>query len=133
MNCLRIPAAHIPGPDDPAIIRSMAPAEFLSLALPMDHDDGDSFDAGQVVYWDDWPFLMVDPVTGQIHGHEGRHRVAAAARSGVAAVDVILFLTPDPAGMTVADAMAWQWDGRLPERLIPETACAWRAYLGGTR
>jgi hypothetical protein len=66
--------------DDAATqIVEMPPLRFLELTqgAALDCDPWDP-SPERLLSWPEWPWLEVDPETGQVHAHEGTHRITAA-------------------------------------------------------
>ncbi len=82
--------------DEWDIVVKMRPDQFLRLtkggACLSDCND---FDPERMKDWSEWPYLMLDTDTKQIHGHEGRHRVEAMRRCGITEIDIHIMITPD--------------------------------------
>ena len=87
-------------------VTSINPKDFLELTLsaetrgkwmankeaanvrPFDPKDFAKFDKGRVTF--DTPYLSVDFKTGQVFGHEGRHRMIALSESGIESVPILV-------------------------------------------
>lgn len=89
------------GANDPnyaqAFITSMSPREFLDLTTIYDKGRIYAESEGRTMEWmkeisKGQPIqLDIDTETGQVTGHEGRHRMAVLERAGVREVPVLLF------------------------------------------
>lgn len=103
-------------PENDGVIRILiSPDEFLRLAgFPANWT---KWDASLVEQWQECPQLIIDPETGIIHGHEGRHRIAALRQEGYWRVEIVAEICPDPSrfGCSVEKMLAWEWDGKLPQ------------------
>lgn len=102
-------------------VQVMPIPRFLELALPIEAHLMEFMGDND---WEDYPFLIVDPDTFQVFGHEGRHRIAAMQTVGYTHVEVVIQIQPDPKRFNSnIEAMgAWQWSGVKPDidQLIPE-------------
>jgi hypothetical protein len=115
---LAIPAAWrlAMAPDCDAAVW-IPPRRFLALARPW-RGPVAPFDPKRMADWEEWPFLAVAPDTGRVLGHEGRHRMAAAA-AVFDLVEIVLRMEPDPRREGVLE---WVWNGNVPgaDELLPE-------------
>ena len=115
-NQSRFPVSH----QDWQVTALIDPMEFLRLTTSNPDailKAAGKFDTRQCESWEEWPFIELDPVTGQVFGHEGRHRVAALANSHYQRVEVIIQIGPDPLRFNndLDAMMAWEWDGHIPD------------------
>jgi len=120
----------------------MPPEEFLALAEPFSRE-GESPSKRENVLrlltentrFRDGPALSFDE-TGQVYGHEGRHRVTALLRMGVARIPVLL-RARGGTGIRWGeqdDPTAWGYNKNLPSWLLsekpgnrpPHERAAWR-------
>ena len=103
-------------------VQVMPIAAFLELAAPTEISQ-EAFEGDED--WDDYPYLIIDPDSKQVFGHEGRHRLSALALVGYTHAEVIIQIQPDPKRFNSdLEAMsAWVWDGVKPgvDELKPET------------
>ena len=103
-------------------VQVMPIAAFLELAAPTEISQ-EAFEGDED--WDDYPYLIVDPESKQVFGHEGRHRLSALAFSGYTHAEVIIQIQPDTRRFNSdLEAMSdWEWNGVKPgvDELKPET------------
>jgi hypothetical protein len=128
-------------------VEKMAPQRFIELTTGSPVGDLQPWDPTpeRILSWQYWPQMWVDPVSRQVHAHDGAHRIAAAALAGVPTVEIIICRVPDPrradladvAGQDVAPAGFPRFLPRLyfprtgePVELEPEIICTFdRAEL----
>ncbi len=76
----------------------MDPQQFLDLTGGPRKDAATWADyMGDLLSWDEWPTIELDPETGQVLAHEGSHRMTAAVEAGVPRAAILVARTPDPA------------------------------------
>lgn len=87
-------------------ITSISPTDFLNMTLPLKKQDRSAFDKFPSE-WDDnsnmdtydymgelkknmrqTPYLAIDITTGEVVGHEGRHRMRALEREGITSAEI---------------------------------------------
>lgn len=132
LTFLRLPMSRRRELDEHCTTVVMTTARFLELA----GEPGDrpmslprQWRPEEIPTWPEWPFLELDPETGQVFGHEGRHRVAAMAAAEINRIEVIWKLGPDPTrDLSMEATLAWRWNGQTPEISMLKPQANWSAY-----
>lgn len=109
----------------------MDPERFIELAggfIRSDMTDGFVWDEDKFFEENELPYLYVFFETGQVSGHEGRHRAVAAAQAGIEEFPVVIELMDErmlEAHMNsvvslgeILDRMSIQLP--MPDKLIPQ-------------
>ena len=98
-------------------------SKFIELTgLPSDSEHIEELlDMGKVKSWTEYPYLIIDPETLEILGHEGRHRLIAMQKSGYTHAEIIIQIQPDPSRFSIENSVDmdslfnWQWNGNKPD------------------
>lgn len=97
-------------------------SRFIELTgAPNDSDTIKSLDIRKIRYWDEYPYLTVDPDTMEILGHEGRHRLIAMQLAGYTHAEIIIQIQPNPERFSMLDGVDmgrlfnWEWNGIKPD------------------
>ena len=95
---------------------------FIELTgAPNDSDTIKPLDIGKMRYWDEYPYLTVDPDTMEILGHEGRHRLIAMQLAGYTHAEIIIQIQPNPERFSILNGVDmdklfnWEWNGIKPD------------------
>lgn len=107
---------HYPDADNGIFVADIEPAIFAKLAANLEFKP-DHFVDSKINDWEELPKLIIDPESRIVHGHEGRHRIAAMNKSGYSIVQIVVEIVPDPMRFDCKlDAMLeWEWNGIMPE------------------
>ena len=95
---------------------------FMELTgSPNDSGTIKPLDIVKIRYWKEYPYLIVDPDTMEILGHEGRHRLIAMQLAGYTHAEIIIQIQPNPERFSILDGadmdklFGWKWNGIKPD------------------